>query len=133
MTKASGITSHRGGGDLRAHRKMHVSILPLMHMLGQIVQQADEVERLPGQHNVPGVQLPDVAHLGDERHEPFAGSLGLLHESPLAGRQRLLSVARQQSEVATDDADRRPEFVDGQRKELRITFFHARGWHGLPL
>ncbi len=101
---------------------MNVAILRLMHKRGHLSEERKGVERPPRELDEAGVELADLAELGDDGDQPRARLRRLIDHLPLAIAQRI-AAGLQHPEIAADDAGRRTEFVNRKGNELRVTLF----------
>src|SRR5262245_25607951 len=85
----------------------------LFHLVDDTLDQGKEVEGFVNQLDDVGVQLLDLAQLGDYRNEALAGSLRLINHLALPVPERF-PIALQHAQVAPDHVGWRAQFVHEQ-------------------
>ena len=92
-----------------------------MHIARQLRYKRAEIDLLARDRQLVRFELAKVAHLGDQRADALARSLGFLQHLPLLVGERPAVFLQHHPEVSAHDRDRRAEFVHGQRHRPRET------------
>ncbi|MFN7982087.1 MAG: hypothetical protein U0Q11_09535 [Vicinamibacterales bacterium] len=116
MTVASQHRPGRRAGD----RERDIAVAPLYNGGSDIVEVAEQIERLDVHRGGAVVQFSNLTQLGDELDQPEARLRGVIDERAMPVRQRLTRIALQHAQVAADDRGGRSEFVRSEGQQSRI-------------
>ena len=118
--EARRVSRDRRTGGLAAQIQTYLTFFPLLHMLGHVAEEGKNIQRLAVERDEPRVKLRDVTELADQGDDPGARLFRLVDHLALTVGERF-AVTLQHSQIPADDARRRAEFVDCQRKQLGVS------------